>query len=162
MVSKRDFARAYEQGVRVRGAVLSLVMVANGLERSRLGLSIGKSIWKSAVKRNRVRRVFRESFRLTQHELPAGFDLVAIAAQPKLEPQLEGTCREWIALARKGAARWNQSTPEERAAQRARAKEQRDAKRAAEPAKSKSNAKSNSASRTKRAAGSPPPGGAGT
>ncbi len=136
MVSKRDFARAYELGVRVRGSVLALVMVANGLERSRLGLSIGKSIWKSAVKRNRVRRVFREAFRLTQRELPSGFDLIAIAAQPKLEPELEVSCREWIALSRKGAARWNQSTPEERAAQRARAAEQRAAKRSAASAKS--------------------------
>ncbi len=148
MVSKRDFTRAYEQGVRVRGSVLALVMVANGLERSRLGLSIGKSIWKSAVKRNRVRRVFREAFRLTQHELPQGFDLIAIAGQPKLEPELDATCREWIALARKGAARWNQSTPEERAAQRARAAEQRAAKRAAKPAKSTGG---------RRAPASPPP-----
>jgi ribonuclease P protein component len=131
VVSRGDFQRVYGEGVRVRGAVLSLVMVANGLERSRLGLSIGKTIWKGAVQRNRVRRMFREAFRLEQHELPRGFDVIAIAARPKLEPELAATRAEFVALTRKGAARWRSTTPEERAAQRAASQAAREARKAA-------------------------------
>lgn len=129
VVSRRDFERAYGQGLRVRGALLTLVLVENGLAHSRLGLSIGKSIWKGAVQRNRVRRIFREAFRLAQHELPSGFDAIAIAARPRLEPQLEATRLEWIALMHKGAARWRASTPEERAAARAARPARRPAKK---------------------------------
>lgn len=132
VVSRRDFERAYSQGLRVRGALLTVVLVENGLAHSRLGLSIGKSIWKGAVQRNRVRRIFREAFRLAQHELPSGFDVIAIAARPKLEPQLEATRSEWIALMHKGAARWRASTPEERAAARA-ARPKRPAKKGGKP-----------------------------
>ena len=31
-----------------------------------------------AVKRNRIRRLLRESFRLLQHDLPAGYDFVVV------------------------------------------------------------------------------------
>ncbi len=133
VVTRGDFQRAYGEGVRVRGGVLSLVMVANGLEQSRLGLSIGKTIWKGAVQRNRVRRMFREAFRLEQHGLPGGFDVIAIAARPKLEPELGETRAEFVALMRKGAARWRSTTPEERAAQRAANQARREAKKRSKP-----------------------------
>jgi ribonuclease P protein component len=105
LVRKSDFDRAFREGARARGAILVVVARPNGLAHTRLGLSIGKSIWKSAVKRNRVRRIFRESFRLSYADLPAGIDLVLIAAAPKLEPELEPTRRELVHLARKALRR---------------------------------------------------------
>ena len=82
-----------------------MVARPNGLAHSRLGLSIGKSIWKSAVKRNRVRRIFREAFRLSYPDLPSGYDLVLIAAAPKLEPVLAATRTELVGMAHKAARR---------------------------------------------------------
>ena len=107
LVHKRDFERVYREGLRARGATLLVVGAQNGLAHSRLGLSVGKSIWKNAVQRNRVRRVFREAFRLSQHELPPGFDFVLIPARPKLEPELAATRAELERLAHKVAARWS-------------------------------------------------------
>lgn len=108
MRSRGDFERAYRQGNRARGDLLIVVVVENGLPHARLGLSVGKRIWKRAVRRNRVRRVFREAFRLSQHELPAGCDLVLIPARAALEPELEATCRELVALAAKAHRRYRQ------------------------------------------------------
>lgn len=105
LVRGGDFQRAFQQGSRARGSILLVVARRNGLEGTRLGLSIGKVVWKSAVKRNRVRRVFREAFRTTYPDLPRGFDLVLVAASPKLEPDLEPTRVELVSLARKAARR---------------------------------------------------------
>jgi ribonuclease P protein component len=105
MVQGAAFQRAYSQGSRARGSILTVVAVPNGLEHPRLGLSVGKKIWKSAVRRNRVRRIFREAFRLSQAELPVGFDLVLIPAAPRLEPGLAPTRAELVKLARKATER---------------------------------------------------------
>jgi ribonuclease P protein component len=108
LVRRGDFQRAFAEGSRARGSILLVVARRNGLAGSRLGLSIGKSIWKSAVRRNRVRRIFRESFRLSYPELPQGYDLVLIAGAPALEPELEATRRELVSLARKAARRFEE------------------------------------------------------
>jgi ribonuclease P protein component len=75
------------------------------LETTRLGLSVGKTIWKSAVKRNRIRRVFREAFRLAYPELPPGLDVVLIPARPKLVPVLADIRAELVGLVLKAASK---------------------------------------------------------
>lgn len=105
LVRKSDFDRAFREGSRARGAIVLVVARPNGLEVTRLGLSVGKSIWKSAVKRNRIRRIFRESFRTTYPDLPPGMDLVLIPAAPKLVPEFEATRAELVRMAHKAARR---------------------------------------------------------
>lgn len=108
LVRSGDFQRAFREGSRARGALLVVVARRNGLEGTRLGLSIGRVVWKSAVKRNRVRRVFREAFRLEYAALPRGYDLVLVAAEPKLDPALAATRAELVSLARKAARRYEE------------------------------------------------------
>ena len=105
MKSARDFERAFRQGRRARGDVLVVVVIENGLDVSRLGLSVGRKIWKSAVRRNRVRRIFRESFRLTRERLPVGIDVILIPARPALRPELAETCEELERLVNKAFAK---------------------------------------------------------
>jgi ribonuclease P protein component len=57
----------------------------NDLGYCRLGLSVSRKVG-NAVRRNRLRRICREAFRLTKHELPGGLDLVLI---PKGTEELE-------------------------------------------------------------------------
>ena len=101
-LTSRDFARVYAEGARARGKLLVVVVAPNRLERTRLGLSVSKRVWKDAVPRNRVRRIFREAFRLSLAELPAGLDVVMIAGLPRLDPPLDETRRELVQLVQRG------------------------------------------------------------
>ncbi len=104
--STKHFDRVFREGSRARSNLMVVAVAANGLEHSRLGLSVGKRIWKSAVKRNYVRRVFREAFRLEQHALPPGLDMVLVPAQPRLVPDLDSARAELVAMARKASRRY--------------------------------------------------------
>ena len=57
---------------------LTVLALGNALGRPRLGLAISRKAEKTAVGRNRVKRIIRESFRHHQGELNA-WDLVVIA-----------------------------------------------------------------------------------
>ncbi len=76
----RAFSAVY--GARARKVVGPLVVhgLPNDLPYARLGLSVPRKVG-TAVKRNRVKRLIREAFRLLQHELPTGYDFV-VAVRP--------------------------------------------------------------------------------
>lgn len=58
-----EFQRAFRQGSRAKAKFLIVVAVPNQ-GPTRLGLSVGKRIFKLAHRRNRLKRVLREAFRL--------------------------------------------------------------------------------------------------
>lgn len=105
MKSKNDFARAYGRGNRARGEWMTVCVCANGTAHTRLGLSVGKRVWKSAVRRNRVRRVFREAFRHALPDMPPGLDVVLIGSVPRIEPALDVILAELQLLWPKAHAR---------------------------------------------------------
>lgn len=107
MVGK-DFSRAYSEGSRAKSSLMTVVVRENGLEQRRFGLSVGKRCWKSAVKRNRVRRVFREAFRLSLPDLPDGIDVIMIASTPGAWPPLEETREQMTMLILKALRRYHE------------------------------------------------------
>jgi ribonuclease P protein component len=58
------------RGKKFADAFFSLSVLANHETHPRLGLSIATRTFGSAVARNRIKRLTRESFRLNQHSLP--------------------------------------------------------------------------------------------
>lgn len=72
-----DFARL-RSGSRVGSRHLTAQIAANTTGAARLGLAISKRVSKSAVRRNRIKRLARESFRRIRGELPA-VDILVIA-----------------------------------------------------------------------------------
>jgi ribonuclease P protein component len=82
-----EFRKAYERRRSASDAWLIVYACENGLPYLRLGLSVSRKVGQ-ATHRNRLRRLYREAFRLTRHELPGGLDLVLIprtAQEPALE-----------------------------------------------------------------------------
>lgn len=78
--SSDDFRRCYNTGQRAGDGHLLVFAVANQLPGSRLGVSVSKKHG-NAVARNRKKRLLRDSFRLLQHQLPSGLDLVLVPRQ---------------------------------------------------------------------------------
>lgn len=71
----------------LRGDGLMVVYVCeNGLSHPRLGLVVSKKAG-NAVARGRWKHCFREAFRLAQHELPGGVDIVVIP-RSQAEPSM--------------------------------------------------------------------------
>jgi len=97
-----DFRRVYERRRSASNDWLLVYACENDLPHSRLGLSVSRK-YGGAVQRNRLRRLYREAFRLLRHELPVGLDLILIPRSPK-EPELEDLKKTLPRLV-KGAAR---------------------------------------------------------
>jgi ribonuclease P protein component len=72
-----DFQAVFERRCSARDEWLQVYGLPNRRAISRIGLSVGRK-WGGAVVRNRIRRLYREAFRLTKALLPGGLDLVFV------------------------------------------------------------------------------------
>jgi len=84
-------------GVRVSDHRLTLWALPNRLEVSRFGMIVGRKHG-IAVRRNRLKRILREAFRLTRARLPVGLDLVC-APRPAADVGLQAAKESLTRLA---------------------------------------------------------------
>ena len=68
---------------------LAVKLVPNELTHSRFGFIVSNKISKSAVKRNRIKRLLRESVRLRWMQINPGFDVVMMARADVSEKSFE-------------------------------------------------------------------------
>lgn len=100
---RAEFQRVYQQGARLQGRYMTLILLATELPVARLGIAATKKLGGS-VKRNHVKRLIRELFK--RYPPTAGTDVVIIP-RPSLADapfaSLEADYRQ--ALNRRGTCR---------------------------------------------------------
>jgi ribonuclease P protein component len=90
-----DFDRVYRNGRRAGDGLFAVNALANDAGYARLGLSVSERSVGNAVRRNRVRRIVRELFRLRHATLPPADFVVTSRAgardadRPAIESSLE-------------------------------------------------------------------------
>jgi ribonuclease P protein component len=79
LLAAGDFKSVFDDvQVKVPDQRILILARPNNLDHPRIGFVISKKNVRRAVKRNKVRRIIRESFRLNQNNLPA-IDMVVLA-----------------------------------------------------------------------------------
>lgn len=82
----QDFDAVFNKGKGVFDAVCGVKFAENGRRVSRFAVVVGTKVSKSAVKRNRVRRQYREILRLNLEKLKPGFDVVLLTSNKAISP----------------------------------------------------------------------------
>lgn len=94
---RSEYLTIYEQGARKYSENFTVILLKNQAKSNRLGISVSKKVG-DAVKRNRIKRLVREFFRLNKHRLPSSQDIVIIGK--KFTPALtyKSICAELESL----------------------------------------------------------------
>ena len=72
-----EFDRVFQEGRKFGASFAIIRAVPNGLKHSRLGMSLGRRVG-NAVRRNRIKRLIREAYRLNKHVLGCPCDIVVV------------------------------------------------------------------------------------
>ncbi|MFO7151987.1 MAG: ribonuclease P protein component [Bacillota bacterium] len=75
-----EFIAVYKKGRRAGCPFFTMYAKENGLEFTRLGVSVSKKIGKSVV-RNKVKRRIKEAFRTSYDDIKSGYDVVISAKE---------------------------------------------------------------------------------
>jgi len=92
-----EFSSVFRFRCSYRGGALDVLAAPNGLDIPRLGMIVPKKVIRTAVGRNRVKRLLREWFRLSQSDL-SGLDLVARLKTRGSERMLESDFQAGIGV----------------------------------------------------------------
>lgn len=95
-----EFSRVYKKGKFYVGRFIVLYVLENKLDINRLGITASKKVGKS-VKRNRLRRLIRESYRLYEEYLDVGYDIVFVARSTETMPGFKEINKEMKFLFKK-------------------------------------------------------------
>lgn len=72
---RSDFRALYDKGEKVRLNGVKIVFLSNGSEQNRAGFPVSRRAG-CAVKRNRLKRLNREAYRMIKEKLRVGYDFL--------------------------------------------------------------------------------------
>lgn len=105
LLNAADFNRVFDKSVRSSDQYFTVLVRPNDLNRPRLGMAISKRRVKLAVGRNRLKRLVRENFRLSEYNCSADYVVMAgkrgaVGTNQELTRSLE---KHWGSLKKKCA-----------------------------------------------------------
>jgi ribonuclease P protein component len=78
LIKTKDFRKVYRDGRSYKAGFVVLRLLRNSASINRVGFSISARSIKRAFRRNRMKRLFRESYRKNKKILKKGFDIVFV------------------------------------------------------------------------------------
>lgn len=93
-----EFRVVYESGRRYDGILMTAFVIPSRSDYHRLGITASRKVSRSAVRRNRVKRLLRETFRLSEFELKGlrqPYEWVLNAKRSLLEVKLNAPLDEF-------------------------------------------------------------------
>jgi ribonuclease P protein component len=84
ILKRREFIALSQSGRRIQNEHFIAIFSPNQLGRSRIGITVTKKVG-TAVKRNRIKRLVREHFRLNRHYLSGHWDINVIAKRQAVD-----------------------------------------------------------------------------
>ena len=82
-----EFSRVYQKGRYLSGRHVVLHYLRRNGKINRLGVTASRKI-NGSVKRNRLKRLLRESYRLIEPEILPGYDLILVGRESQEPPNL--------------------------------------------------------------------------
>lgn len=89
----QEFQRIFENGHSIHGKYLVVYFLRNQFLNNRYGICVGKKIG-SAVRRNYIKRLLRESIRAVTFPNQVGWDMLLVAKKQILNASLDGIIKE--------------------------------------------------------------------
>lgn len=96
----RVFRRLYAKGKSAVAPAMVLYCRKNGRKENRFGITAGTKLG-HAVVRNKVRRRFREIYRLNEDKLLPGYDIVVVARMRAVHSRYADLDKQFLRLAKK-------------------------------------------------------------
>ena len=84
ILKRSQYLEVMRKGKEFRTANFIVIFNPNNIGKNRLGITVSKKVGNS-VKRNRVKRLIREFFRLNKFQIPCCHDIVFIAKKGSVD-----------------------------------------------------------------------------
>ena len=97
---KRDYLAIYQQGTRSYSDNFGIILHRHSSGLRRIGITVSKKVG-NAVRRNRIKRLIREFFRLNKLRLPESQDIVIVGKNGVPRLNYRDVCRELECLVNK-------------------------------------------------------------